>query len=411
MPVIDSRGTRPIVQSGDLAFLQQKEQEGKLKTDEGSLTGAGTLASLTASSGKDMYLSSASVSLRKGSSVGSSNHTVELQVNGVVKETFTTFEFASAGKLSAYHFSTKGLKVSPTEVIRLQVTELGSTTQVEGTLQCWEEPSGSQSFGGSNITINTGLPSENEITQVAQDYLPQTFTDAFTTKGATKLYITRDIREIIPTSTVTMSVIQGTISPVANAGDKDTSTFANMSDNTGSTDPIMRGDFGSLATRDIAILWQTAQNFTTTLQYRVNTDGDVATPTTFTSFVTFHTGTIEPKQLFTVGSGLNFRHVEIKLITSSTFFVSARIFEVFDANEGWGDIDLDLQIFDEARSEWVSVPDQPTFIDLKSWNGDAKDTQEVDITMPNQSNQLRTVQVLNAKTNYSMQISKTDPTF
>jgi len=30
MPVIDGRGTRPVVQSGDLAFLQQKEQEGNL---------------------------------------------------------------------------------------------------------------------------------------------------------------------------------------------------------------------------------------------------------------------------------------------------------------------------------------------------------------------------------------------
>ncbi len=411
MPVIDGRGTRPVVQSGDLAFLQQKEQEGKLRVDEGSLTGTGTLASLTASSGKDMYLSSASVSLRKTGSTGASNHTVELQVNGVVKETFTTFEFASAGKLSAYHFSTKGLKVAPTEVIRLQVTELGTATQVEGTLQCWEESSGSQTFGTSTININTGIPSENEVVQIAQDYTPQTFTDTFSTKGATKLYINRDIRETVPTTNVTVTAVSGTVSGASSAGDQDTSTNAIMTDRTSFGDAIINADFGSLSTRDLAVLFDPIGGLTQQLRYRVNTDGDVATPTAWTSEVLFFSGAGGAKQLFTVGSGLNFRHAEIRLTVLNTNFASTHIFEVFDANEGWGEIDLDLQMLDEARSEWVSIPDQPAFSTLKSWEGDTKDTQEVDITMPNQSSQLRTVQNLNGKANYSMQISKTDPTF
>ncbi len=162
MPVIDGRGTRPVVQSGDLAFLQQKEQEGKLKTSEGTLTTTGDLCSLTANVNRDLYLAEAKVSITASNAVGSV--TIELSLDGVVEETYsavtslmnqTAGGAGGAGNSSEnYTFTLKGRKVSAGQIIKLEVTAI-SNVEANGVLEGWEETSGSQSFGAQTVTVQS----------------------------------------------------------------------------------------------------------------------------------------------------------------------------------------------------------------------------------------------------------------
>ena len=70
--------------SGDLAFIAKKEFEGKVRTDEGTLTAAGDLCTLTANTGKDMYLARAKLSFRTAG--GDFTMQADLKLNGVVIE-------------------------------------------------------------------------------------------------------------------------------------------------------------------------------------------------------------------------------------------------------------------------------------------------------------------------------------
>jgi len=163
MPVIDGRGTRPVVQSGDLAFLQQKEQEGKLKSDEGFGSAIGDLCILTAGANRDIYLAKAHVvAYIAGSNTTQANGTVvvELKANGVTLETYTAQLVASNNNgltngAQSYEFNIKAVKVSATQIIKLEVISIGSGVRVEGSIQGWEESSGSQQFGGQTVTFQS----------------------------------------------------------------------------------------------------------------------------------------------------------------------------------------------------------------------------------------------------------------
>ena len=127
---------------GDLAFVSKKEFDGKLVVNEGVRTATGTLATLTASSGKDFYLAGAQLSWVKTSATGAFLLKVELQVNGVVKETFVSQGDTTEHYYPPYHFMQKGIKVIATQVIKLEVVTIGTTTTVEGSLSCFEEDTG-----------------------------------------------------------------------------------------------------------------------------------------------------------------------------------------------------------------------------------------------------------------------------
>jgi len=159
MPVIDSRGTRPIVQSGDLAFLQQKQQEGKLKTAEGSRTSVGDICTVTASSGKDLYLAKAKVSVA-GVDGFIRTVVVELKAGAVgsetVIETFSTQMVTASNSVTNYEFAISGIKVTTGQNILLEATVVGATTmRVNGVIEAWEESSNSQSFGGNTVTFQS----------------------------------------------------------------------------------------------------------------------------------------------------------------------------------------------------------------------------------------------------------------
>jgi len=164
LPVIDSRGTQPIVQSGDLAFLQQKEQEGKLKSSEGTLSTTGDLTSITAGINKDLYLSSATITANNGNTGNAVRElVVELKFNGVTVEKWSPARVLFGGGTGSswqennYKFIIGiGKKVSAGEIIKLEITSNGASSfTVNGALQAWEESSGSQSFGGQTVTFQT----------------------------------------------------------------------------------------------------------------------------------------------------------------------------------------------------------------------------------------------------------------
>ncbi len=157
MPVIDGRGTRPVVSSGDLSFLQQKEQEGKLKTAEGTVTAVGDICSLTASTGKDLYLAKAKISASSATST-SGNISIELKADGVVKETYSINLTTTVGGDSSenYEFVVSGIKVNAGQIIKLEsIIHTNAFMTVNGILEAWEESSGSQQFGGQTVTFQT----------------------------------------------------------------------------------------------------------------------------------------------------------------------------------------------------------------------------------------------------------------
>lgn len=133
----------------DIEYLAIKEFGGKVVENESTRTTAGTVATLTASAGKDMYLAKAKISVRQTvvNQVAKAC-IVELRVNGIVKETFSnTFHDGSAtgtpGVLSIpYEFVIQGLKVAATQLIVLEVPTLDTNQEINGTLECWQENTG-----------------------------------------------------------------------------------------------------------------------------------------------------------------------------------------------------------------------------------------------------------------------------
>lgn len=120
----------------DIEYLSIKEFDGKLVKNMGAkLTAVGTLATLTASSGKDMYLARAKIAFR----LTSGNIEVELRINGTAVETMVSDIAASNHE---YEFHSTGYKVAATEKIELEwITETG-IAQLEGFIECFEETTG-----------------------------------------------------------------------------------------------------------------------------------------------------------------------------------------------------------------------------------------------------------------------------
>ncbi len=140
-------GRTPV--SGDLAFLSGKEFDGKLRTNEGVVTTTGDLATLTATTGKDMYLASAQCSTVRSDIAGLGNVTVkvELKLNGVVIETWiahTMWNTSLTHFDNVYNFKIGiGKKVLAGQIIKLEVvTNAGSDNDFEGAISCFEEDTG-----------------------------------------------------------------------------------------------------------------------------------------------------------------------------------------------------------------------------------------------------------------------------
>jgi hypothetical protein len=132
----------------DIEFLAIKEFGGKVRSNEGTATTATDLATLTANTGKDMYLATAKCSVRgTGSSI--SLAIVELLINGVVVETFHYRSQWSVGgsvakntiDAQSYEFKNIGRKVAAGQIIKLRTLGM-QTASAEGYIECFEEDTG-----------------------------------------------------------------------------------------------------------------------------------------------------------------------------------------------------------------------------------------------------------------------------
>jgi len=134
---------------GDIEYLAIKEFGGKLRSDEGTLSVTGDLATLTANTGKDMYLASAKCIfyLNNDSSAISLQNEVQLSINTVIIEraitSYTVQTIAGGAVLTIeYEFKNIGRKVAAGEIIKLAVTTLDVDTDVTGFIECFEEDTG-----------------------------------------------------------------------------------------------------------------------------------------------------------------------------------------------------------------------------------------------------------------------------
>jgi len=141
---------------GDIEYLSIKSFGGKMRdpTDanptiaEGSTVLVGTLASITANTGKDLYLAGASITSTGATT--SNPFIVELQAEfstGVFTplETFRSNVALSTSNTfdSTYHFEIRGVKVTTGLLLRLEITSIsGIGTTIAGTIFGFDEATG-----------------------------------------------------------------------------------------------------------------------------------------------------------------------------------------------------------------------------------------------------------------------------
>lgn len=133
----------------DIEFLSIKDFDGKLRKNEGDVSVTGDLATLTASSGKDMYIARAKIIFRKNivtSSIEDITSVVALKINGTTVEKarwmWQAAASASAVYTFEYEFRNIGHKVAATQIINLDVTVLDTQSDVSGFIECFEEDTG-----------------------------------------------------------------------------------------------------------------------------------------------------------------------------------------------------------------------------------------------------------------------------
>jgi len=135
--------------NSDVAFLMRKEFESALVSDEGFLSAAGDLASLTASVGKDMYLASAKITFFTNLIGGNiSGCQVVLKINDVIIETTNFSSIIGSGSgiggdpMKVYEFKNIGRSVEAGEIIKIEVISLNANVDVEGFIECVEVDTG-----------------------------------------------------------------------------------------------------------------------------------------------------------------------------------------------------------------------------------------------------------------------------
>jgi len=136
-------GAGGIRDVGDIEFLTKKEFDGKLKKNEGFKSTTGDLATLTASSGKDMYLARAKVIFFANvASAEAIADEVVLKINDVIVETAKSASSSGTQFAWSYEFRNIGHKVAATQIIKLEVITLDTQVDVEGFVECFEETTG-----------------------------------------------------------------------------------------------------------------------------------------------------------------------------------------------------------------------------------------------------------------------------
>jgi len=126
----------------DIQYLAIKEFDGKTRKLDGSATGNGTLVTLTANVGKDMYLAGAKVNVFDENVVNVSRGTISLTINGIVEEICELGGTSNTQGPFPYSYKLKGIKVTTGQIIKLEITDFEGTPAFFGVLHCWEEDTG-----------------------------------------------------------------------------------------------------------------------------------------------------------------------------------------------------------------------------------------------------------------------------
>ena len=128
---------------GDIIDLAIKEFEGKTVKNNFFRSTSGTLATLTADTGKDMYLAVAEGTIATSLTTTVVDQvTVDLVVNSVTVESISVLVDVNS-RLSPYKFKFSG-KVTTGQTISIEATigTAGSAMQMTGNLECFEEDTG-----------------------------------------------------------------------------------------------------------------------------------------------------------------------------------------------------------------------------------------------------------------------------
>jgi len=126
----------------DIEFLAKKEFDSKLRqNDVAAKTSTGDGATLTANTGKDMYLAKAKVTMQDTSVAFAGTVTVVLKINTVTVSTTHAGGTGTGQETIVYEFATAGFKVAAGEIIKIETTAL-SNFKVSSELICFEEDTG-----------------------------------------------------------------------------------------------------------------------------------------------------------------------------------------------------------------------------------------------------------------------------
>jgi len=143
-----------IQEMGDIEYLSKKEFDGKLRSAEGLLSNGatGTLVSLTANTGKDMYIAKAKINWEV--STGNTELlTLQLRLNGVPIESYRGR--ADVADSFEYEFVNIGGKVLAGQIIEIVINTSEFNLDVEGVIECFEEDTGSDpTILASSITVD-----------------------------------------------------------------------------------------------------------------------------------------------------------------------------------------------------------------------------------------------------------------
>ena len=148
-------GVAEHVLMSDILFMSVKEHAGKKVQADGMASTVANICTLTASTGKDLYLAEAQINCKSTGVGGTTNVTVVLKANGIVIETFSVNlagQSTSEGEYSKiYTFAEKGEKVTATQSFTLDITSVTDVT-VSGHLLGFQETTGESPFQTSEFS-------------------------------------------------------------------------------------------------------------------------------------------------------------------------------------------------------------------------------------------------------------------
>lgn len=366
--LVPTGGTRRDV--GDIEYLSAIRfgaiPGGSLRTDEGTSTTTGTLASITAAGGNQMYVARVKISVGNSSFVAAvRNLVVELRLDGVPFETFDNSRvlfdnIMSSWQGSNYQFeATVGQRVEAGEIVSLEITVNGGNTfEVAGTIECVEVPTGTSPIlpqagaGGGNNLFGESTTLFASLERPALDV--SVF--EFDMKGAFYAVVVQDGR-IVDNSTRTNqdAPIGWTVQAQTDAIDNNISNgIEDLTSGVFSNE--MRHDWGSVAVRTPRVVDQlrtTSNQPNTTVSMRVSFSDDNITYGATTIVHSFTAGGPVTQQSTFTFAPTSFRFSKIEAGNTGAASTGAAIVrEIYDPALSGGKTDLTFEVFDNERSDW-----------------------------------------------------------